>query len=97
MIVFFVACLSLIFKPVLVARLYVIGLLASQLLRNGCIMTDLENYAKQQAGYQTNHNEFIMSHLLHGWPILGFKIAFVIVIVIQLKEIGLWPKTRLAV
>lgn len=89
MILFFVACLSVAFKPFLLARLYVIGLLASQLIRNGCIVTDLENYVKHRLGVVLGKNEFIMQIVTTNHTILlGYKILFIAIIAMQLYEIS---------
>lgn len=93
-IAFALACLSVIFHPALIARLYVMVFLAQQLVLNGCLMSWLENKAEAAAGYRTLPNQFIMAEVLHGPVVTAYKVLFLVVAIWQvyevIKEIRIW-------
>jgi len=97
-ILFVIACLSVIFKPKLWARIYLTGFLAQQLILNGCLMTLIQNKVQSGAGWTTGHNEFIMAYIVKEPFVTMYKIIFLIVIIIQMyyiiKEIKKWLKTK---
>ena len=88
MILVAIAAISLIFKPHILARLYIIGFLTQQLILNGCVMTAWENKVKVDAGFIPNKNEFIMEHTFSNPLIISlYKTLFMIIIIIQIHEI----------
>lgn len=88
MILVAVAAISLIVKPHILARLYIIGFLTQQLILDGCIMTAWENKVKVDAGFIPNKNEFIMEHVFANSLVIDlYKILFMIIIIIQVYEI----------
>jgi len=86
-ITFALACLSVIFRPHILARLYVLIFLGQQLILNGCLMSLLENKAEAAAGWYTTKNQFIMAEVLHGPIVTAYKLLFLAVALWQLYEI----------
>ncbi len=81
------AGISLLVRPHVIARVYMIAFLGQQLILNGCIMTTWENHVKVDMGFEPRTNEFIMTHILTGVWVPTFKLLFAIVIVLQILEI----------
>ncbi|MHB8600888.1 MAG: hypothetical protein ACYDER_29310 [Ktedonobacteraceae bacterium] len=99
-ILFVLACLSVIFHPVFLARLYILIFLGQQLVLNGCLMSWLENKAEAAAGWPTATNQFIMAEVLHGPIVTVYKFLFLTVAIWQLyeiiKEIKVWIEKKKA-
>lgn len=95
---FAAACLSVMFRPVLIARLYVTAFLGQQLILNGCLMTKIQNTIAAHAGYTTSKNQFIMAEVFHGPIVTAYKLLFLAVIIWQLyyitKEVSQWTIFR---
>jgi len=93
-ILFAVACLGVVFRPTLLARLYVFSFLAQQLVLNGCVMSWLQNKAEVAAGFKTLPNNFVMAELFHGTVITIYKILFLTVALWQfyyiMKDLYRW-------
>lgn len=84
-----VAGLSILHRPHTIARIYIVGFLAQQLILDGCIMTAWENKVKIGMGLEPRENEFIMAHVLNGQAVSIFKILFLVVILMQIIEMFL--------
>lgn len=94
----FVAGMSLIFRPYLIARIYFTVFLAQQLVLNGCLMTKIQNHVASAHAYTTSPNKFIMAEVVHGPIIEVYKALFAVLVVWQgyyiVKEIKSWTITR---
>jgi hypothetical protein len=91
-ILFALACLSVIFKPNIWARVYVTVFFAQQLILNGCIMTAIAGYVETKAGLIPDHNQFIMAYLTQGGFVVLYKLLFAVIIITQIIEIILTIK-----
>lgn len=93
-VLFFVAGMSVIFHPMLWARIYLTIFLAQQLILNGCLITKIENAVQGHAGWSTSPNRFIMAELFKGPVVDVYKALFAVIILWQLyyitKEIKQW-------